>query len=244
MSEQEKPSYLKDQTPSEGAAHEFYASEGIADAPNLYWHNRRAVVNQIKELAERIQTTDLSATDLDALGHEISHINQRLDDHERLLGRKAWLESKKFGDQGVLHSESTSLVGPANALSPELSIWFEEGSCKGTVEFNWLHEGNPSICHGGFVAAVYDEFLGTAQILSGKTGMTAYLTTRYLKPTPLNKKLTLTCELGECDERKTNIISKMFDGDVQLSSCEALFITPQKKNDPFKDIQTDDDPIG
>jgi len=236
---------IKDQKPAEGAAHQFYASESLAPAPNLYWHNRRQLVNQLKELAERVQTTDIPATQLADLSKELASINQELENKPRLYGRKEWLEAEHFGDQGVLHSESTSLIGPANVISPDLRVWFNEaGACQGKVTFNWLHEGNPSISHGGFVAAVYDEFLGTAQILSGKTGMTAYLNIKYLKPTPLNKNLSLRCSIDEMDERKTLMSATMFDGDTQLSSCEALFITPQKKNNPFKDIKTEESPVG
>ena len=234
---------FNDSPPAEGAAHHFYASRTRSEAPSTYWKKRRNVVDQIKSLAEKVQTTALDSQELTRLEQQLADINTTLENHETLYGRKAWLASGRYGDQGVLHSESTSLIGPANVLSPDLNIWFNEaGQCEAVVEFNWLHEGNPSICHGGFVAAVYDEFLGTAQVLSGKTGMTAYLTTNYFKPTPLNTQLSIRCTIDETDQRKTLMTAYMYDGEVQLSSCEALFITPRKKNDPFKDLADDAQP--
>ena len=219
-----------DTPPAEGAALNFYASGSRSEAPNAYWEQRRSVIDQIKQLAIHIQTSLLNSEELSKLSSSLTNINSSLEKQDKLYGRKEWLETKQHGDQGVLHSESTTLIGPANVLSPDLNIWFNDaGQCVATVEFNWLHEGNPNICHGGYVAAVYDEFLGTAQILSGKTGMTAYLTTNYFKPTPLNTKLSIRCTIDKTDDRKTLMSAAMYNGDVQLSSCEALFITPREK---------------
>ena len=42
------------------------------------------------------------------------------------------------------------------------------------------------MCHGGYVAAAFDEVLGLAQDLGGQSGMTGTLTIKYRRPTPLH----------------------------------------------------------
>ena len=80
--------------------------------------------------------------------------------------------------------------------------------------------------HGGFVAAVFDQFMGAAQMLGEQPGMTGTLTTRYHIPTPLNTELRLEGWLLRTEGRKTVIHAEMRAGDKLTASCEGLFIRP------------------
>ena len=52
----------------------------------------------------------------------------------------------------------------------------------GTATFGAAYEGPPGCVHGGFVAAAFDEVLGSTQSLSGEPGMTGRLTVNYRSP--------------------------------------------------------------
>ncbi len=65
----------------------------------------------------------------------------------------------------------------------------------GTVNCGYAYEGPPGHIHGGHVAAIFDQFLGMAQLVGKNPGMTGTLTMRYLRPTPLNTDLDLEADV-------------------------------------------------
>lgn len=88
---------------------------------------------------------------------------------------------------------------------------------------SWAETGE----HGGYVAAIFDQFLGTAQQLGGQPGMTGYLNTSYHNRTPLNTELRLEGILVKVDGRKTILRAEMFAEGVMTASCEGLFVQPR-----------------
>ena len=80
---------------------------------------------------------------------------------------------------------------------------------------------------GGYVAAIFDQFMGMAQIIGKQPGMTGTLKVRYLRPSPLNVELKLTAWLERVEGRKTVIKAEMANGETITASCEALFIRPK-----------------
>jgi acyl-CoA thioesterase FadM len=75
---------------------------------------------------------------------------------------------------------------------------------------------------------MFDELLGFAQ---QGPGFTATLTIRYLRPTPLNRRLTLRAFVERIDGRKRTIRGSCeLDGTV-LAEAEGLFIAPRSDDD-------------
>jgi acyl-coenzyme A thioesterase PaaI-like protein len=122
--------------------------------------------------------------------------------------------------------------GRSNAIAPPVSLTVledEEGShIEGVVCFGPAYEGPPGHVHGGLLAAMFDELLGFAQ---QGPGFTATLTIRYLRPTPLNRRLTLRASVERVDGRKRTIRGSCeLDGTV-LAEAEGLFIAPRGDGD-------------
>lgn len=201
-----------------------YANKDLAPASSEYWAERRRVAALIRSLQEKIQTTDFSLADLARLGDALQQQLQDLPEAPAAQGRQAWLEGHRYGDFGVLQTEVTPVLGTSNPMSPGLSIWFDNDAAHGAVTFGWMYEGADNIAHGGWVAAVFDEFLGNAQVLSGRTGMTGSLAVRYFKPTPLNRELLLQANILSVEQRKITVAGEMRDADTLVASCEAVFI--------------------
>lgn len=210
-------------------SYHVYSDREIAPPRNNYWAARRRVADGLRRLQEKVQTTGVDIDSLNALADSLNQWCQTLPDEPKLLGRKDWLAAKTYGGFFTLHTEVTPILGPSNPLSPGLSIWFEADRVCGRVTYGWMYEGVDNIVHGGWVAAVFDEFLGAAQALAGKTGMTASLKTEYFRPTPLNRELTLEARLLSCAGRKTVIRAEMYDGDLLTAACEGLFVLPGHK---------------
>jgi acyl-coenzyme A thioesterase PaaI-like protein len=79
--------------------------------------------------------------------------------------------------------------------------------------------------HGGFVAAAFDEVLGSTQSLSGAPGMTGRLTVHYRSPTPLHTELRFEGRLESVSGRKILTKGTLWAGDVLCAEAEALFIS-------------------
>jgi acyl-CoA thioesterase FadM len=77
------------------------------------------------------------------------------------------------------------------------------------------------------VAAIFDQFMGMAQMMGKQPGMTGRLTTRYHRPTPLNVELKLEAWMESVEGRKTLMQAEMRNGDEVTATCEALFIRPK-----------------
>jgi acyl-coenzyme A thioesterase PaaI-like protein len=89
------------------------------------------------------------------------------------------------------------IAGRSNPISPPalLEIDADARRVVGEVEFGRAFEGAPGCVHGGFVAAVLDEALGMACIFGGGPAMTAELTTRFLRHTPIEMPLKIEAKL-------------------------------------------------
>lgn len=155
-----------------------------------------------------------------------------------LIDEKADLLSNSLGEQGG-DASAPSLVpgmetffdrgpvaGQSNPISPPASfeIDIEARRVVGEVEFGKAFEGAPGCVHGGFVAAVLDEALGMACIFGGGPAMTAELTTRYLRHTPIETPLKIEAELERVDGKKVRTKGKVTAGGVTLVDSTGLFI--------------------
>jgi len=123
--------------------------------------------------------------------------------------------------------------GLSNPMSPPVRLQVEEGDgggvlITGEVTFGPAYEGPPGHCHGGWVAAMFDEALGFAQLAPG---FTAYLHVNYRRPTPLNTKLDLRAWVDSVDGRKRLVKGECRNGDELLSDAEGLFIAPRGDGD-------------
>ena len=123
--------------------------------------------------------------------------------------------------------------GLSNPMSPPVRLQVEEGDgggvlITGQVTFGPAYEGPPGHCHGGWVAAMFDEALGFAQLAPG---FTAYLHVNYRRPTPLNTKLDLRAWVDSVDGRKRLVKGECRNGDELLSDAEGLFIAPRGDGD-------------
>ena len=124
--------------------------------------------------------------------------------------------------------------GRSNPMAPPVKLRVEEGSehgevvIAGEVTFGPAYEGPPGHCHGGWVAAMFDEALGFAQLAPG---FTAYLHVNYRKPTPLKTKLDIRAWVDSVDGRKRLVKGECRLDGVLLSDAEGLFIAPRDDGD-------------
>ncbi|HEX3898931.1 MAG TPA: PaaI family thioesterase [Mycobacteriales bacterium] len=159
--------------------------------------------------------------------------NQFADTLEHLPERSKSWEISEAGLQPRDFVNHSPLSGLANPIAPPVKMTIiDDGDgdyhMEGTVNFGPAYEGPPGHCHGGFVAAMFDELLGFVQLAPG---FTAFLHVDYRRPTPLNRELQLRGWIESVEGRKRTIRGTChFDG-VLLSEAHGLFIAPREGKD-------------
>lgn len=205
-----------------------FASEEISPPFSPHWEAKRRAAQALRDLIEALVTSDASTADVAALADLLEAQAATLAAGPRLQGLLAFLRDGKHGGHGEVNHELNALGGWSNPLSPQLNMWLQGDRAFGTVRCGFAYEGPPGFIHGGFVAAIFDQFLGMAQLVGKNPGMTGTLTVRYHRPTPLNTDLDLSARVQESVGRKTVVSGEMHADGVLTASCECLFVQPKE----------------
>jgi acyl-coenzyme A thioesterase PaaI-like protein len=88
------------------------------------------------------------------------------------------------------------------------------------------HEGGPGVAHGGWTAAVLDEVCGHVPLLHGQLSVTGTLTTRFVKPVPIERPLVARSWVVEKLERKWRIAGELVlaSSGALLAEAEGVFV--------------------
>jgi len=204
-----------------------FESEEITPPYSDHWQAKRRLAQALRELTDVLVTSTPSIEEMDEIAERLELQARQFAKAPRLYGQMAFQADGAHGARGEVNHELNALGGWSNPLAPGMNMWFEGERAVGTVKCGWAYEGPPGHIHGGYVAAIFDQFMGMAQIIGKQPGMTGTLNVRYLRPTPLNTELQLAAWLERLEGRKTIIKAEMRNGDTVTASCEALFIRPK-----------------
>ena len=114
--------------------------------------------------------------------------------------------------------------GKRNPIAPPLRRGKEGTEVHGEAIFSPTYAGPPDSVHGGIIAAVFDEILSMANVISGKAGFTGTLTIRYHRKTPLNTPIELWGVNERQDGRKQFSRGELRVNGEVTASAEGLFI--------------------
>lgn len=187
---------------------------------------RERLADEMRRIIQRLAVVRPPVEELDRAAEAAAAFADRL---EQLPERGGTWE---ISEAGLLPRDFVAyspISGRSNAIAPPVSLRVVGESpdslhIEGEVTFGPAYEGPPGHVHGGYVAAMFDEALGFAQLGPGFTGT---LTVRYRKPTPLNRRLSLRAEVDRVEGRKRWIVGTCeLDGTV-LAEAEGLFIAPR-----------------
>lgn len=184
-----------------------------------------AAVDRATEAARRVidalLRTDRANANLERVAEELNSIAEHLEEHAPAVAERL---IDMWNGEGVTRHDP--VTGPENALAPPVILeGLADGSVQGTVTLTIPYQGPPGHVHGGVSALLLDHVLGVANAWGGKSGMTAQLSTRYHRPTPLFEPLTLTGKLIGVDGRKISTVGDIRTADGQVCvSVEGLFI--------------------
>ena len=124
---------------------------------------------------------------------------------------------------------SSPMVGYANPISPPVDVWAEVGEngqreIHGRATFDYPYEGPPTCVHGGVIAELFDELLGSANIIAERPAMTGTLTVRYRKPTPLLTPLDVVARHTGSEGRKIFTWGGIYHEGELTAEADGIFI--------------------
>lgn len=212
---------------SSNDSHSF--SPRVAAQADVVISDRRRALRRIaaanRDLIEDMVGTDVDHEDLVAVAEELEALAARFrHDRPRSMYEGMGEAALSGGDFGSFFDHSP-MIGLANPLAPPIRLDFGEDSVVGRVTFGAVYEGPPGTVHGGFVAAAFDEVLGSAQSYSGAPGMTARLTVNYRKPTPLHTPLEIEGRFDRKEGRKVFTTGRILVDGVVTAEAEGLFVS-------------------
>jgi uncharacterized protein (TIGR00369 family) len=188
-------------------------------------------------LAEAVRRLMDASVLTDADDDEMLDVADRLDalsaqlegpDGARLARGTRWPSREKMvqGDR-----DHNPVAGPANPLSPPMVVTVgDDDEVSAELAMRPIHEGPPGGVHGGWVASLLDQLLGIANIASGNPAMTAELTVRYRKPTPIGVPLVLKARTVAAEGRRMTTTGEITTADgVVTAEATGLFIRPNRE---------------
>ena len=190
------------------------------------WAAKRELGDAIRQLTETLVTTTSDAATLRAAAASVRAQTDALGRAPRILGRKAFeqAENGRYGTWRSLSYELSPMDGKCNPLAAPLITWIEGDTGHGRATLGWAYEGPPGTVHGGFVCALFDHFLGIAQIMTGQPGVTGSINVRFHLPTPLNTELELIGRVKEVRGRNNILTGEIRANGVVTASCEGIFV--------------------
>jgi acyl-coenzyme A thioesterase PaaI-like protein len=177
----------------------------------------RGVLHRLVQTSAPVELIREVADDLE---RAVDHLSQ----HSSASIYEGFAEAANAGEPFAFFDHSP-MLGRANPLAPPIELWLDGEVMRGRATFGAAYEGPPGCVHGGFVAAAFDEVLGSTQSLSGSPGMTGRLTVHYRSPTPLHTELRFEGTLERVDGRKIHTKGRLWAGEVLCAEAEGLFIS-------------------
>lgn len=178
----------------------------------------------VRGVLHRLVQTSAPIELIAEVADDLERAVSRLSRHESASIYEGFAEAANAGEPFGFFDHSP-MLGRANPLAPPIELELVGDRMHGRATFGAAYEGPPGCVHGGFVAAAFDEVLGSTQSLSGAPGMTGRLTVHYRAPTPLHTPLRFEGALESVTGRKILTKGWLWAGDVLCAEAEALFIS-------------------
>jgi acyl-coenzyme A thioesterase PaaI-like protein len=182
----------------------------------------RRVADAVRALTETLMAEDCPDTALDGAAAAVREAGDSL----RAASRGARSRAVEDGNprDPTSYFRHSPLIGTVNPLAPPMVLTVHDGGVSGAVTFGTAYQGPPGYVHGAYVAAVFDELLGVANVSSGNPAMTGRLDVRYHRPTPLYTALRLEGRHTGRDGRKIFATGELYAGDTLTAEATGVFV--------------------
>jgi len=179
------------------------------------------LADAVRELIEQVAAGDASEDALAEAARAIRATTDRL----RAASTAREVTTMRFAAGDPWRYRRFSPVsGPLNPLAPPVN--YDEITTAGieaSVTFGVAYQGPPGYVHGAFIAGVFDDVLGAANMAAGSPGMTVQLNVRYRRATPLQVPLRVTARHTRREGRRIFAEGAMLAGGEVTAEAEGIF---------------------
>ncbi len=186
---------------------------------------QRRLAERMRTVIDRLVATSAPEEALRYAADSLERLAVEFEQYPQGNTYEGFAEAANAGGDQQAFFDHSPLIGLANPLSPPVVIRVEDDHIDGRVTFGAAYEGPPGCVHGGYIAAAFDEVLGSAQSLGGRPGMTGTLTIRYRSPTPLHTPLRFEAGVTGVEGRKIFTTGRCYADDVLTAEAEGIFIS-------------------
>jgi len=204
----------------------------MADEPLGKRERRRLasrLADDLRQVVANLGEREIPDADLRAAADLGDALRQRIDGPQRAR----WYENDAtaLADRDrAAYLDQSPIQGRLNPIAPPMRVEIvvgEDGKKRvvGHARLGSAYEGPPHGVHGGWVAAMLDELLGTAQGLAEqRQGVTATLKIRFRHVTPLDEELRFEGWVAEDRGRVIMVRGTCHAGDTLTADAEGLFV--------------------
>lgn len=179
-----------------------------------------AVTAARRVISALLRAGDNTAAEMNDVAERLNEVADHLEEHAPAVDQR--MVDMWAGEGYTRHDPVT---GPENAIAPPLHLrGRDDGSIEGETVLGMPYQGPPGYVHGGISALLLDHTLGVANGWAGTSGMTAELTLRYRRLTPLFEPLTVTARQVSIDGRKIRTQGAISAGGQACVEASGLFI--------------------
>jgi hypothetical protein len=191
-------------------------------------------VQDVRRLIAHLRKTTAPADLLESVHADVAALCERLApfDHpgpyaQRCLDiarEPAWDD----GETPARFFPYSPVIGPLNPIAPPVEFELRDREIHAEHVFDAPYNGPPTAVHGGVIALVFDELLGTLGAMSDVGGFTGTLTIRYRSLTPIGSPIRMRGWIDRTEGRKTFISGTMHHGETLCSEAEGIFVRPKE----------------
>ncbi len=186
---------------------------------------RADLVAATRDLLSAVSLTDVPAAHLRAAAEQIRALSAQLTTVTRQRVIRVPLPPGPL--RGEVTGTADPVLGRFNPVAPPLRVTVDSsGVASASVTPAVMFEGPQGAIHGGYSAMLLDAVMGTLVRSLGFVALTARLTLRYLKPTPLDQRLELSAQVVSRADRKVTVEGGISVGGVQTVQGTGLFVSP------------------
>ena len=187
-----------------------------------------AVTAARRVIAALLHTGDDSPAEMGGVAERLNAVAEYLEQHAPPVEERM---ANMWAGEGF--SRHNPVTGAENPLSPPLHLKLRaDRSVVGVTTLGLPYQGPPGNVHGGISALLLDDALGVANFAAGAPGMTAQLSLRYRRPTPLFTPLTVEAHQISVDGRKIRATGTISARGEACVEAEGLFIAMREDTSP------------
>ncbi len=202
------------------------------------YHALAGAAASIRQLISHIRKTKAPAELLQDVEREVKDLAARLApyDHpgpyaQRRLVLREGLDHDRDIDDPIEYFPYSPIIGPLNPIAPPIDFKLVGREMRAVHSFDAQYTGPPNAVHGGVIALVFDELLGSIGAILDVGGFTGTLRVVYRSLTPLGQPIRMRSHIDREEGVKIFIKGEMRVGegaDERLcSEAEGIFIRPK-----------------